>query len=417
MSNQGAGLKAGEARGRLRELARVFLRLGVAAFGGPATHIAMMREEVVDRRGWMDDQRFLDLVGATNLIPGPNSTEMAIHVGYERGGKAGLVVAGVSFMLPAVAIVLVLAWAYVEYGALPEAGWLLYGVKPVVVALIAHALWVLGRQAVKGLLTGAVGVAVLALYLLGFNEIALLFAGGAVVAAVRWRWPADRDVGREPEPEPPEERPTPRRRWALVAAVTLAVGLLAILVVVSSTWVRPPVGLDILFLTFLKIGSVLYGSGYVLLALLRADFVVRFGWLTDTQLLDAVAIGQVTPGPVFTTATFIGYVVAGWPGALVATLGIFLPSFLLVLLIHPYVARLRRSPRASTFLDGVNVAAIGLMAGVALQLGAVAVVDPVTVLLLAGTLVALLRFRVDPALLVLLGALVGLAAGFAGLVP
>jgi chromate transporter len=301
----------------LTEIILLFLRLGVTAFGGPAAHIAMMREEVVQRRKWLDDEQFLDLLGATNLIPGPNSTEMAIHIGYARAGWPGLVAAGICFILPAMLIVLGLAWVYVQYGSTPAGSGLLYGVKPVVIAIIAQALWGLGQKAVKGWLTAVAGIAVFALYFLGVNEIALLFAAGIAVMLIQ-------NVGRLDKEK--------AAGWLIPLA-----GLN------GSLLLQRPFSLPILFLTFLKIGSVLYGSGYVLLAFLRADFVERLGWLTDQQLIDAVAVGQVTPGPVFTTATFIGYLVGGTAGALLATLGIFLPSFIFVAISNPLIPRMRRS--------------------------------------------------------------------------
>ncbi len=285
---------------RLTEVAKLFLKLGIIAFGGPAAHIAMMHDEVVKRRKWLSDQEFLDLVGATNLIPGPNSTEMAIHIGFLRAGWRGLITGGACFIVPAVVIVLLLAWVYVCFGTTPQAEWLLYGIKPVVIAIIAQALWSIGRKAVKGPLTAAVAVIVMVLYLLGVNEIALLFAGGLIVMFImNYRRLSRQALG------------------AFMIPVSGAGILSQVPMAFNLPW---------LFLIFLKIGAVLYGSGYVLLAFLRADFVVRLGWLTDQQLLDAIAIGQVTPGPVFTTATFIGYVLGGIPGSLLATLGI-LPSF------------------------------------------------------------------------------------------
>ncbi|MBI3635315.1 MAG: chromate efflux transporter, partial [Candidatus Rokubacteria bacterium] len=344
----------------LAEVAALFFRLGCTAFGGPAAHIALMRDEVVRRRRWVTDQHFLDLLGATNLIPGPNSTEMAIHLGYVRAGWLGLLVGGVAFILPAMVMVLALAWTYVRYGALPAASGLLYGVKPVVIAVVAQAVWTLGRAAVKSAGLGAVGVIVLALYLVGFDEILLLFGGGLLGAAV---------VLAE------------RRARASAAGVALALPLAAPSAASVVAAVAVPVALGTLFLTFLKIGAVLYGSGYVLLAFLRNDFVHRLGWLTDRQLLDAVAIGQFTPGPVFTAATFVGYVVAGVPGALLATLGIFLPAFVFVALANPLIPRLRRSRVTAALLGGVNVAAVGLMAAVAWQLGRAAIVDPLSAVL------------------------------------
>jgi chromate transporter len=342
----------------------------------------MMRDEVVTHRKWLTEEQFLDLLGATNLIPGPNSTEMAIHIGRVRGGWRGLVVAGLCFICPAVAIVLVLAWLYVAYGTTPAAEWLLYGVKPVIIAIVVQALWGLGRSAVKSPLLGAVGLAVIALYLLRYNELALLFGAGALVMlAANLRRLGRRD-----------------------AAPALLLGLPGALLAQASV----PVSLGTLFLTFLKIGGLLYGSGYVLLAFLRNDFVERLGWLTDQQLLDAVAIGQVTPGPVFTTATFVGYIVAGVPGALVATLGIFLPSFVFVALTNPLIPRLRRSPWMGAFLDGVNVAAVGLMLAVTWELGRAAIIDWLTVALALVAAVLLVRFKINSTWLIAGGAIAGL---------
>jgi chromate transporter len=365
----------------LREVALLFLRLGFTAFGGPAAHIAMFRDETVERRRWVTDQHFLDLLGATNLIPGPNSTEMAIHLGFMRAGRAGLIAAGASFIVPAMLITLALAWAYVRFGSTPEAGWLLYGVKPVVIAIIVQALWGLGQKAVKGPLTAAVGLAVLVLYFVGIHELALLFAGGLLVMAVE-------NLG--------------RFRKTDLTGIILPLGGLSLPALAAV-----PFSLPLMFLTFLKIGAVLYGSGYVLLAFLRADFVVRLGWLTDQQLVDAIAIGQLTPGPVFTTATFIGYVLGGVPGAVLGTLGIFLPSFVFVALSNPIIPRLRNSPWAGGLLDGVNVASLGLMAAVTLQLGRAALVDPLTVILTVAAMGLLLRFKINSVWLVMGGALVG----------
>ena len=379
----------------LAEVAQVALKLGLTAFGGPAAHIAMLREEVVTRRQWLSDEYFLDLVGATNLIPGPNSTEMVIHVGYLRAGWRGLIVGGVLFILPAATMVLALAWAYVQYGSTPAGESLLYGIKPVVIAVVAQALWGLARTAIKGPLLLAIGVAAAALYLLGFNELAILFNGALLVLLAR-------SVMRS-LPRPPSV--------ALLPFGALSLPALPELLLQAAV----PVSLTTLFLTFLKIGAVLYGSGYVLLAFLRNDFVERLGWLTDQQLLDAVAVGQFTPGPVFTTATFVGYLVAGVPGAVLATIGIFLPSFFFVALLHPLVPRLRRYPWTAALLDGVNVAALGLMAGVAWQLGLDALVDPLTVILALTAAVLLIRFRVNSAWLVLGGGAIGIVASVLGL--
>ena len=376
------------ARGALREVAWVALKLGFTAFGGPAAHIAMLREEVVVRRRWLSEQYFLDLVGATNLVPGPNSTEMVIHTGYLRAGRPGLVVAGALFIGPAAAMVLVFAWAYVRFGSLPEVGWLLYGIKPVIIAVVGQALWDLGRVAMKGPLLVAIAVAVFALYLLGVNEIALLF-GGAIVTVLL-------ETARRARRHPPVTALLPLAGLAFPSLAALPAG-------------AAPFSLMTLFLTFLKIGAALYGSGYVLLAFLRNNFVEGLGWLTNQQLLDAVAVGQFTPGPVFTTATFVGYVVGGFPGAVLATLGIFLPAFVFVAILHPIVPRLRRSSWTSVLLDGINVAAIGLMAAVTWELGRSAVVDVPTAILALLTLALLIRYRVNSAWLVLAGGLIGVA--------
>lgn len=379
-----------EEYGSVAEVAGLALKLGFTAFGGPAAHIAMLHDEVVTRRKWISEQRFLDLLGATNLIPGPNSTEMVIHVGHIRAGYAGLVAAGVGFIFPAAAIVLALAWLYVNYGTTPTAEWLLYGIKPVIIAIVLQALWSLGRKAVKGSFLGFVGGVVFVLYLAGFDELLLLFGAGALVVMIQYG----------------------RHRFSQGDG-----GVSAFLPWLGAASVAPlaqtvPVSLSGLFLVFLKIGAVLYGSGYVLLAFLRNDLVVNLGWLTDQQLLDAIAIGQFTPGPVFTTATFVGFVVAGWPGAIVATVGIFLPSFLFVAAISPLIPRLRRSTLAASLLDGVNVAALGLMAAVTWQLGQSAIVDWLTALLATLAAVLLFRYKLNSAWLVLGGALIALAYRF-----
>jgi chromate transporter len=365
--------------------------MGFTAFGGPAAHIAMLRDEVVTRRGWVTDEHFLDLLGATNLIPGPNSTEMVMHIGQVRAGWRGLIVAGACFIMPAALMVLALAWVYVTYGTTPTAAWLLYGIKPVIIAVVLQALWGLSKTAVKGPLLAAVGLAALALSLLGVDELALIFGGGLLVMLVR-------NLGRLGRGATP------------VAALLPLAGLVQPWLVLAAA----PSDLGLLFLIFLKIGAVLYGSGYVLLAFLRNDFVVQLHWLTDQQLLDAVAIGQFTPGPVFTTATFIGYVLGRLPGAILATVGIFLPSFLFVAAVNPLVPRLRRSPWLGALLDGVNVAALGLMAAVTWQLGRAAIVDWLTALLAILAAVLLIRFKLNSAWLVLGGGLVALVYRWLG---
>ena len=368
----------------LREVVSVFLRLGVVAFGGPAAHIAMMREELVRRRRWVSDAQFIDLLGITNLIPGPNSTEMAIHLGYLRAGAWGLVLGGICFIVPAMLIVMALAWAYVRWGGLPVATGVLYGVKPVIIAIVLQAMWGLARTAVRGPLLAGAFVVAAALALAGVHELLVLFGAGGVAALV-----------------------VPRRRAVAGAVAALAWATPAR--VMAAAAAAGGVTLGTMTLVFLKIGAVLYGSGYVLLAFLRADFVERLGWLTDRQLLDAVAVGQVTPGPVFTTATFIGFLLAGWTGAVLATVAIFLPSFVFVAASRPLLPRLRGSRRAAAFLDGVNVAALGLMAAVTWQLGRAAVVDPLTAALALAAAVLLVRTRVNSVWLLAAGGALGLA--------
>ena len=377
-------------RERLSEVAWLAVVLGVTAFGGPAAHIAMLRNEVVVRRQWLTDRQFLDLIGVTNLIPGPNSTEMVMHVGHERAGRRGLVIAGVGFIAPAAAVTLAFAWLYVRYGTTPTGAWLLYGVKPVVIAIVAQALWSLGRTALTSAREAVIAGAAFVMYLLGFNELALLFGGGAIAVLLR-------GLSR-------------LRRSADRVTFSLTPGLFAPSALLSLAAKSPDVAYSAtrLFLTFLKIGAVLYGSGYVLLAFLRNDFVNRYGWLTDQQLLDAVAVGQVTPGPVFSTATFIGYLVGGSSGAILATVAIFLPSFCFVAAVNPLVHRLRGHAGLSLMLDGINAAALGLMAAVTLQLGRDAIVDLTSVLLVLAAAAILLRFRVNSAWIVLAGAAVGL---------
>ena len=370
------------AHSKLIELAGLFLKLGTIAFGGPAAHIAMMREEVVHRKKWMDDEHFLDLLGATNLIPGPNSTEMAIHIGYTRAGWRGLIVAGISFILPAMLIVMGFAWMYRQYGALPQANWLFYGLKPVIVVIIVQALWSLGQKAVKSWLTGAVAVSVFSLYILGVNEILLLLLAGLVVMAANNR--------------------------EKLAHLKMGAAFLPLTGLAGAAAGSIPFQLGTLFWLFLKIGSVLFGSGYVLLAFLQRDFVERTGWLTQGQLLDAIAVGQFTPGPVFTTATFIGFLLDGTPGAIAATVGIFLPAFVVVAISSPFIPKLRRSPWAGSLLDGVNAASLALMAAVTVQLGIAALVDIPAVLLAAAAGVFILRYNANSTLLLLTGALVGI---------
>lgn len=376
-------------RTRLVELAGLFFRLGATAFGGPAAHIAMMRDEVVRRREWMSDAEFLDLLGATNLIPGPNSTEMAIHIGHRRAGVAGLLIAGSAFIVPAAAITLVLGWLYVRYGARPEAGWLLYGVKPVVIAIVGHAIFGLAPAAARTPRLWAVGAAVATAVALGANEIVALLVTGAATAALA-----------------AVERAQGTGGGSAMSALLLAPAMLGV-VAIPAAAAAAPVSSAGLFWVFAKIGSVLFGSGYVLLAFLDAELVERLGWMSQGQLIDAVAIGQLTPGPVFTTATFVGYLLAGNAGALAATCGIFLPAFVFVAASAPLVPRLRESWLAAAFLDGVNVASLALMVVVAVQLLGAAIVDVTTAALLVASAVLLVRYRVNTTWLILGGAVVG----------
>jgi chromate transporter len=383
----------------LAELARFFLRLGFTAFGGPAAHIAMMEDELVRRRKWLSREKFLDLLGASNLIPGPSSSELAIHIGYLRAGWAGLLVGGACFILPAAVLVGTIAWAYVRFGHLPEVSAVLYGVKPVVIAVILQALWGLGRTAVKNKLLAFVGAICVALTALGVNLILVLFGAGTAVALIHFA----RNATHRKEQRPSIGFvPLLREARAGLTQIFPAGGAAAGAALVPGLWP--------LFYVFLKIGSIVFGSGYVLLAFLRADLVAHRGWLTDSQLVDAVAIGQVTPGPVFTTATFIGYLLRGPVGALIATVGIFLPAFILVAASGPLVPYIRRSAAAGAFLDGVNVASLALMAVVSYQLGRSAMVDWMTAALAVASLALLVRFRTNSAWLVLGGAITGIAA-------
>jgi chromate transporter len=375
-----------EPRAKLSELALLFLRLGFTAFGGPAAHIAIMENEVVRRRRWLSSERFLDLLGVANLIPGPSSTELAIFVGYEQAGWIGLVIAGVCFILPAALMVAVLAWAYVRFGTIPQIAGVLYGIKPVVIAVIVQALWGLAPRAIKrSVWLGALGLTACAASALGVEAL-LVLLGGGVASVLAKHLATTRNAARSFNP-----------------------GLLAGLGA-SAASVAAPAGLATLFLTFVKIGAGVFGSGYVLLAFLRADLVDRLHWLTESQLLDAVAVGQVTPGPVFTTATFIGYVIAGGPGAVVATVGIFLPGFLLVAFARSFADRLRRSSIVGAFLDGVNVSALALMAVVTVQLAGSALVDGPTIVLALASAAALIRLKPNTTWLVVGGAALGALA-------
>jgi chromate transporter len=371
----------------LKEVAFVFLKLGILGFGGPAAHIAMMKEEVVEHRKWLSEEKFLDLIGATNLIPGPNSTEMAIHLGHLRAGWLGLLVAGVCFILPAAIIVLFIAWLYIRFGKLIEATGLLYGVKPVIIAVVLQALWGLGRTAIKTRLLAFFGLISLVCAFISINELLILFGAGFLALIFHWA------------------KNFNHKKLSFLNLTTSLFILPALRVTETTT---TSFELWPLFLFFLKVGSVLFGSGYVLLAFLRNDLVIAKGWLTETQLIDAITVGQITPGPVFTTATFIGYVLGGFWGGVVATVGIFLPAFIFVAISSFLIPYLRKSPAAGAFLDAINVASLALMAAVTWQLGKATIIDLTTVLLCLASAILLIRFRINSAWLVLGGAIIGL---------
>lgn len=368
----------------MREVVRLFLRLGVLGFGGPAAHIAMMRDEVVSRRAWIDDDEFLDLVGATNLIPGPNSTELAMHLGAKRAGGRGLIAAGVCFIGPAVMIVGVLAWLYQRYGTDPAAVDLRYGILPVIIAIVAHALFGLGRTSLTNVVNAVVAAGALAAYLVDVHELVILVAAGTITALWRVRGRA---------------RPN---------ALSL---LLVPLIAVPE---RARITLWRLFVVFVEIGSVLYGSGYVLLAFLQRNVVDDLGWITSQQLLDAIAVGQITPGPVFSTATFIGWQIDGVAGAAVATAGIFLPSFVFVALLGRIVPWMRRRPMAKAFLAGVTAASLGLMAGVLVELTDTAITDVLTLAIALVALAVLVRTTINSAWLIGAGVAIGVLHAVAG---
>ena len=368
-----------EKRGILREIAREFLRLGFVAYGGPAAHIAMMEERFVRQRAWVTRERFVDLVGAENLLPGPSSTELAIYLGEIRGGVAGLIVAGACFILPAAVLVVALAWAYVRFGVVPQMTGLLFGIKPVVVALIAQAIWNLGRTALKSAALAILAISVVALAAWGVHALLLLIGAGILWMII--------GAGR-----------------GLAKARAAVVGMIS----TGAIGVGGAIGAVPVFLYFLKIGALLFGSGYVLLAVLRADLVARLHWLSDAQLLDAIAVSQATPGPFFTVATFIGYLLAGWRGAALATLGMFLPAFVYVGATAGFLPKLRKSPVASAFLDGVNAAAVALMAFVGWQFARATLVNVPAVVLAIASVVLVFRYKTNSAWLVLGGAIAGI---------
>lgn len=371
----------------LREISLVFLKLGLISFGGPAAHIALMEDEIVRRRKWLSHERFIDLIGAVNFIPGPNSTELAIHIGYVRAGWQGLVVAGLCFILPAVIIVSTIGQFYVSYGNLPEFTAILYGIKPVIIAIILKALWSLGKSALKSRFLVILAIIAIILNFLGINELLVLFGVG-IFMALKQLFSQNSENNN------------------LNKLVLLPPNLIA---KASAALVGNGIGFGLfpLFLVFLKIGSVLFGSGYVLLAFLQGDLVERLGWLSQKQLFDAIAVGQVTPGPLFTTATFIGYILGGWKGGIVATIGIFLPAFFFVFTTGPFIPQLRKSLIFGAFLDGINVSALALMFVVTVKLIETTFIDLITIIL--GVISAYLLFftSINSAWIVLLGAIIG----------
>jgi len=372
----------------LAEIALAFLKLGTTAFGGPAAHLAMMEEEFVRRRHWITHAEFLDRLATANLIPGPSSTEVAIFIGQLKRGWRGLIVAGCCFIIPAAVMVSVIAWGYVRFGSLPRVEGVLSAIKPAVVAIVIQALGKLGRTGIRTPLLAVIAVLAAGLSVLGVSPVlVLVFAGLVSAAALAMK---NRLLGAVGFPK-------------IFGLKKVVAGAMAVAAVGAAF----PVGLMRLFLSFLKIGSVVFGSGYVLLAFLQTEFVERLHWLTEKQLIDAVAVGQFTPGPVFTTATFIGYIVAGWAGALIATVGIFLPGFVLVAVSGPLIPRLRRSAAVAAALDGVVAGSLALMAVVAWQLGKASIVDRTTLLVFAVSLIALLRFRMNSAWLIVAAAIVG----------
>lgn len=365
----------------LRELAWLFFKLGCVAFGGPAAHISMFEEETVTRRSWLSRHHFLDLVGATNLIPGPNSTEMTMHIGFERSGISGLAVAGLAFIIPATLITALLAWLYTVYGTLPEIQPYLWAIRPAVLAIILSAVWKLGRKAVKNWLLAGLGLLAMSAVFIGVDEVVVLL-GIAVVGAVLLML---------------------RKRKATLAVLPW-IGLGPHMITLQES---TSVSLVRLALLFLKVGATLYGSGYVLVAYLQGDLVDRLAWLSQDQLLDAIAIGQLTPGPVLTTATFVGFLLAGPAGAAVATAAIFLPSFLFVLILNPLIPRMRNSPWLSAFLDAVNVAAVGLMAAVLLLLGRASLTSPEAVVVALLSAAAVFLFNLSPVWIIVAAIVLG----------
>jgi chromate transporter len=374
-----------EEKNNLKEIAKLFLKLGIIGFGGPAVHIAMMQDEVVVKKKWLTEQHFLDLIGATNLIPGPNSTEMAIHIGHEKGGWKGLIVAGICFIFPAVIITGFFAWLYKEYGQIPEVKPFLYGIKPAIIAIILSAIFPLAKKSLKTIQLGIIGAVVLLLSLLNYNEIILMFGAGIISLFIYY-----------------SKQNTNKSINAFIPLTLFQV---------SNTNIISATNLN-LFLIFLKIGAILYGSGYVLFAFLDAE-LVSTGILSRTELIDAIAIGQFTPGPVFSSVTFIGYQINGFSGALISTIAIFLPSFVFVALLNPLVKKMRNSKLFSTFLDAVNVASIAIIISICLEMGKETIIDWRTILIALLSIIVTFNYRkINSAFIVLGGSIIGYILSF-----
>ncbi len=377
-------------RKNLLSVTGLFLKLGMISFGGPAAHTALMEQEVVQKRKWITREMFLDILAATNLVPGPNSTEMAIHIGYLRAGWAGLVAAGMAFILPAFFVSLALSFIYTRYGSLPEGQALFYGINPVIIAIILSATYRLGKSAIRGKLQMVLGAAAFVAVMLGVNEILVLLAAGLIGILVY---------------KAPKWLKSGNLLWNIAPFLPFAVHLF-------QTWFENPPKLVQLTLFFLKVGSLLFGSGMVLFAFIQQDVVERFGWLSQSQLIDAIAVGQMTPGPVLSSATFIGYLVADWKGAVLATTAVFLPSFVIVALMGPFMPLLRRSAAVQAFLKGVNAAVVALMLTVGVSLFQAAVTDLWTFLILIAGLVLVFRLKLDSTWLIAGGAVVGIVHYF-----
>jgi chromate transporter len=395
-SGTNSGTTTGTGRGSLLEVSVVFLKLGLLAYGGTAGLVAMMRREIVEKHRWTSEQEFLDLLGICSLLPGPTAAEMAIALGYERAGWPALFLGGGLFILPAIVMVVALAWAYVRFGMLPASQWILYGAVPIVIAIIVDALWGLGRAAIKNVWLAALSVVVILLYFRGVSVVATILGAGilsGVVAFANWK-------------------KTRTKTLALPAPMKMAAHLFQVAATAPIAGAIP-FSLARLFLTFLKIGAVCYGGGYALIAFLRADFVVHLGWLTDRQLLDAITIAQITPGPIFAASSFIGYLKGGVMGALLATLGIFLPSFVFIAIVFPVIPILKRSAAAHIVLDGINAATVGLMAAVSWQLARDAIFDATTAAEAIIAFFLLRRYKLNSAWLILGGIVIGVAVKMA----